>query len=228
MKEGFAWRASGREAEMGFSARGACAIIDQQISAFGGMSPLELSLLIEPSYRDELDAALIEKAVSCALETEGARYATEVSVAVTGDEAVAELNQRFRGKTGTTDVLSFAMSGGDVGEGGFVSPPSGKQDLGEVIISYPQAKRQAEGLGHDTRDEIAFLTIHGVFHLLGYDHEIGSEAELMKEMETRALGEMGIKRSSLSPERQVGDRMDSRHGAPSTSPEAGMTNRGSI
>ncbi len=165
------------------------------------MSSLDLSLLIEPPYRDKLDAALIEKAVSCALEEEGARYATEVSVAVIGDEAVAELNSRFRGKEGTTDVLSFAMTGVEVGEGGFVSPPSGKQDLGEVIISYPQAQRQAEGLGHETKDEIAFLTIHGVFHLLGYDHEVVSEAELMKEMETRALGKMGIERSSLSPER---------------------------
>ncbi len=186
---------------MGFSARGACAIIGAQIPAIGGMSSLDLSLLIEPPYRDKLDEALIEKAVSCALETEGARYATEVAVAVTGDEEVAELNARFRGKEGTTDVLSFAMTGGEVGEGGFVSPPSGKQDLGEVIISYPQAKRQAEGLGHETKDELAFLTIHGVFHLLGYDHEIVSEAELMREMETRALGKMGIERSSLSPER---------------------------
>ncbi len=165
------------------------------------MSPLDLSLLIEPLYRDKLDAALIENAVSNVLEVEGARYPTEVSVAVTGDETVADLNQRFRGKSGTTDVLSFAMSGGEVGEGGFVSPPSGKQDLGEVIISYPQASRQAETLGHDAKDEIAFLTVHGVFHLLGYDHEASSEAELMKEMEARALRLMGIDRKSLSPER---------------------------
>ena len=201
MSSKFAIPGIGHRVEMGFSVGGAYAIIDPQISAFGGMSPLDLSLLIEPPYRDKLDAALIEEAVSCALETEGARYAAEVSVAVTGDEAVAELNERFRGKQGTTDVLSFAMSGGEVGEGGFVSPPSGKQDLGEVIISYPQAERQAEGLGHETKDEIAFLTIHGVFHLLGYDHEIRSEAELMREMETRALGKMGIERSSLSPEK---------------------------
>ena len=180
------------------------------------MSPLDLSLLIEPPYRDKLDAALIEKAVSCALETEGAQYAAEVAVAVTGDETVAELNERFRGKEGTTDVLSFTMSGGEVGEGGFVSPPSGKQDLGEVIISYPQAKRQAEGLGHETKAEIAFLTVHGVFHLLGYDHEIVSEAELMKEMETRALSKMDIERSSLSPALRSGEGMDSGS-------EAGMT-----
>ena len=165
------------------------------------MSPLDLSLLIEPAYRDKLDAVLIEKAVSNALEIEGARYPVEVSVAVTGDDTVADLNRRFRGKQGATDVLSFAMSGGEVGEGGFVSPPGGKQDLGEVIISYPQARRQAENLGHDTRDEIAFLAVHGVFHLLGYDHEAPSEADLMKEMETRALRLMGIDRASLSPER---------------------------
>ena len=218
---------SGNNRGPGFSARIPCAIIDPQISAVGGMSPLDLSLLIEPSYRDKLDAALIEKAVSSALEIEGAGYATEVSVVVTGDEQVAELNERFRGKQGTTDVLSFAMSGGEVGEGGFVSPPSGKQDLGEVIISYPQAKRQAEGLGHETRDEIAFLTIHGVFHLLGYDHEVNTEAELMREMETRALGKMGIERSSLSPERQVGDGMDSRPGTTSTGLRDGITDRGS-
>ena len=215
---------SGNNGGPGFSARIPCAIIDPQISAVGGMSPLDLSLLIEPSYRDKLDAALIEKAVSSALEIEGAGYATEVSVVVTGDEQVAELNERFRGKQGTTDVLSFAMSGG---EGGFVSPPSGKQDLGEVIISYPQAKRQAEGLGHETWDEIAFLTIHGVFHLLGYDHEVNTEAELMREMETRALGKMGIERSSLSPERQVGDGMDSRPGTTSTGLRDGITDRGS-
>ena len=169
------------------------------------MSPLDLSLLIEPPYRDNLDAALIERAVSNVLEVEGARYPAEVSVAVTGDDTVADLNLRFRGKSGTTDVLSFTMSGSEVGEGGFVSPPSGKQDIGEVIISYPQASRQAESLGHETNDEIAFLTVHGVFHLLGYDHEVPSEADLMKEMETRALRLMGIERKSLFPEQNAGE-----------------------
>ena len=168
------------------------------------MSPLDLSLLIDAPYRDKLDASLIEKAVSNALEVEGARYPAEVSVAVTDDDTVADLNRRFRGKGGTTDVLSFTMVGEEVGEGGFVSPPTGKQDLGEVIISYPQASRQAEGLGHETKDEIAFLTVHGVFHLLGYDHEIESEAGLMGELEGRALRMMGIERGSLSPDRNAG------------------------
>ena len=168
------------------------------------MSPLELSLLIDAPYRDKLDASLIEKAVSNALEVEGARYPVEVSVAVTDDDTVADLNRRFRGKEGTTDVLSFTMVGEEVGEGGFVSPPSGKQDLGEVIISYPQAYRQAEGLGHQTNDEITFLTVHGVLHLLGYDHEIEPEAELMRELESRALRMMGIERDSLSPDRNAG------------------------
>ena len=166
--------------------------------------PLDLSLLIDPPYSDKLDARLIELAACKALETEGAKYAAELSIVVTDDDRVADLNRRYRGKDGTTDVLSFAMGQEAVGEGGFVSPPGGKHDLGEVIISYPQAQRQAESLGHRSEDEVMFLTVHGVFHLLGYDHEAPTEAALMREMETRALRSMGIDRSSLSPERSAG------------------------
>ena len=129
----------------------------------------------------------------------------ELGILITGDKLVAELNGRYRGRQETTDVLSFSLEDGSLGEGPFVIPPGGKQDLGEVIISYPQAARQALENGHEVKDELAFLTVHGVFHLLGHDHEEVGETELMQELETRALARLDIDRKALFPKQEHGD-----------------------
>ena len=87
----------------------------------------------------------------------------------------------------TTDVIAFALSERGAKAEPFVTPPDDVIHLGEVIISYPQAKRQAEEQRHHLERELALLVAHGVLHLLGYDHELPEQAEKMRSMEAKIL-----------------------------------------
>ena len=102
----------------------------------------------------------------------------ELSLVLAADPEMAELNARFRGRTGPTDVLSFSLLEGEGREhrGGL---------LGDVVIGVEVAARQARRAGRCFDDEVARLLIHGVLHLLGYDHEREAEARLMRVQERR-------------------------------------------
>ncbi len=110
----------------------------------------------------------------------------ELSIVITDDEEIRVLNHRFRGLDKATDVLSFSQR---EGEGGV--PDSDL--LGDVVISFERAFRQGEELGHGTREELKKLLVHGVLHLMGYEHEDTSEkeAERMEEMEEKLLKRRG-------------------------------------
>lgn len=103
----------------------------------------------------------------------------EVHVLVTGDALVRELNARYLGTDRETDVLSFPD--GDL-------LPSGRRLLGEIVISIDSARRQAEQLGHDELRELTELGLHGLLHLLGYDHE--QDRGRMNRLELRLRGEL--------------------------------------
>ena len=117
----------------------------------------EFKLDIDPQFVK----GVVEK-VFYELGVEGA----EVSLTVAGDELVRELNMKYRSVADTTDVLSFPFREGEE----FIPPPDGVLYLGEVIVSYPQAKKQAQEYGHSVQRELSWLITHGVLHLLGYDH----------------------------------------------------------
>lgn len=106
----------------------------------------------------------------------------ELSLVVTTDEVVEELNRTYRGVNRTTDVLAFPLEGGD-----FPSLPGVSKHLGEVIISFPQATRQAEEQGHQLREELSLLVIHGILHLLGYEDEDEDEEPRMRAREAEIL-----------------------------------------
>jgi probable rRNA maturation factor len=112
------------------------------------------------------------------LEAEDAP-ACELSVTVTDDETVRSLNREYAGEDEVTDVLSFSQREGEE----FVSPPEGAPQLGEVVIAYPQATRQAAERGRAATEEVTRLLVHGVLHLLGYDHAEPEEARRMRERE---------------------------------------------
>ncbi|MBI4407228.1 MAG: rRNA maturation RNase YbeY [Candidatus Kerfeldbacteria bacterium] len=95
----------------------------------------------------------------------------QVSVVVVGDTAMKRLNQRYRHSATVTDVLSF---------------PYGA-DGGEVVVCYPQAKRQAASKQVSVRSELAWLLTHGLLHILGYDHELAKDANVMRPLEQRIL-----------------------------------------
>jgi len=102
--------------------------------------------------------------------TAPATPATEVTIVLAGDATVRRLNRVFRKNDKTTDVLSFPESG---------RFPDGTRPLGEIVISVPQAARQARAAGHSLARELRLLVLHGYLHLLGYDHEV-DEGTMMR------------------------------------------------
>jgi probable rRNA maturation factor len=123
---------------------------------------------------ESIDTALIERAVRATLEAEGQAGPIEVSILVTDDAELHALNAQYRGVDAPTDVLSFA----DEDErAGFVRPPGMPRYLGDLAISYDRVVAQAAEYGHSQARELAFLTAHGVLHLLGHDHERGPDDE---------------------------------------------------
>ena len=140
-------------------------------------------LLFPVAYR-----TLIRRAVKTALKSEGFDRPAEVSVTIVDNETIHEINLEHRGIDRPTDVLSFPMFDEDFDDGEACV-------LGDIVISLEKAKGQAESYGHSLEREIAFLTVHSVLHLLGYDHEEGKaeESEMFEKQET-ILEAMGLTR----------------------------------
>ena len=116
---------------------------------------------------------------------------TEVSVVLGNDQYIHELTRQYRGKDCPTDVLSFALNEGEEPE---VIDAPGEVLLGDIIISLETATRQAEEYGHSLERELAYLTVHGILHLLGYDHMTEEEKSEMREEEEYVLSLLGIHR----------------------------------
>jgi len=112
---------------------------------------------------------------------------TELSILVTTDEQIQELNREYRDVDAPTDVLSFSAFEGEP----FVLPEGMPVNLGDIVISLPQAQRQALAMGHQPEDELALLVVHGCLHLLGYDHADLDEQHEMWQKQNELLVEMG-------------------------------------
>ena len=123
-------------------------------------------------------AEILRRVITECLESLGLQD-SEVHVLIAGDDRLRHLNDRYLGRDRPTDVLSFPD--GDL-------LPSGRVLQGEVVISLDAARRQAEELGHDELRELSELTLHGVLHLVGYDHE-GDQGE-MDDLEVRLRREL--------------------------------------
>ena len=103
-----------------------------------------------------------------------------VVVLLADDDAVAELNQQFRHKAGPTNVLSFP------------APENPENLLGDIALAYGVCAREAAEQGKTLADHLSHLTVHGVLHLAGHDHQTDDEAEAMEELERRVLAALGI------------------------------------
>ncbi len=135
---------------------------------------------------------LIRRCCNAVLKYEGFAYPAEVSVSFVDNEEIRQLNGEHRGKPVETDVLSFPMF-----EKGAYEPDAdtGAVMIGDIVISAEKAFEQAELFGHTLQREIAFLTVHSMLHLLGYDHEAGGIAEVhMREKEELVLKQLGVPR----------------------------------
>jgi probable rRNA maturation factor len=124
------------------------------------------------------------------LRSEGAPRA-EVSILLTDDAAIHEMNRRYRHRDRPTDVLSFAQRDHAPGAPSVPRPPRRNELLGDVVISVQTAARQAEQHGIPLEEELALLTVHGILHLLGYDDSTEDEAEEMRVRERAALKVIG-------------------------------------
>lgn len=121
------------------------------------------------------------------------RADAELTVVIGDDALLRQLNLEYRGIDAATDVLSFGADEPAGGEpSGFVSAPEAAAYLGDVIISYPTAARQAAAAGHAVLDEMCLLAVHGTLHLLGYDHATIEEERVMWSVQADLLGQIGI------------------------------------
>jgi probable rRNA maturation factor len=156
---------------------------------------IEVDIQIDERFVAEVDPALIERAVAAALAAEGVGGAIELGVLVTDDAELHRLNREYRGVDAPTDVLSFGDDADEEDTPAFVRPPDAPRYLGDLAISFERVAAQAEEYGHSRERELAYLTVHGVLHLLGYDHERGrEEAALMRGREEAVMQDIGLPR----------------------------------
>ena len=146
-----------------------------------------IGISVEERFRQAVDETWIEGMARQILKAEGVAPPYELSLVITDSETVHRLNRDYRGVDEPTDVLAFDMLPQKHGDDCFKLPPDGLTRLGEVIISYPQAVEQAREQGHTTQKEMALLIIHGILHLLGYDHEEAEEEAEMRARERKLL-----------------------------------------
>ncbi len=133
-----------------------------------------VEIQVAPMFDGLVQEKRLERAVRAALEHEDRRG--EVTVVITDDEGIQELNSDFMGEDQPTDVLSFpAQEDG----GPFIAAPGSDAYLGDVVISYTQAAAQALEQEHPIERELDLLVVHGVLHLLGYDHAEREERDEM-------------------------------------------------
>ncbi len=134
----------------------------------------------------------IENILQFAAEQENVEN-SELSVTFVDNERIQEINKEYRHKDMPTDVISFAME--ELGEGEIaligVDMP---RVLGDIIISIPKAKSQADEYGHTFMRELGFLAVHGFLHLLGYDHEVEEDEKVMFSRQKDLLDAYGLER----------------------------------
>jgi probable rRNA maturation factor len=143
---------------------------------------MTIILDIANPFIDLLDSSQIEQSVQVTLKHQMAPIDSDLTVLICDDSQVHVLNQQYLGVDAPTDVLAFP--------GGFIDPDTQHIYLGDVIISYPQAKRQADRVEHSLDDEIRLLVVHGILHLLGHDHHEPEKKALMWSAQAEILSHL--------------------------------------
>ncbi len=153
--------------------------------------------VLTPAWRDTLCEAepLARRAARAALAVaeEGVAEVgeAEVGLVLADDAMLGRLNRRYRGVEGPTNVLSFAASEGAASEGA-APDSSGFVLLGDVVLAYETIRRESEEQGKRFSDHLCHLVVHGVLHLLGYDHGTEAQAAAMERLEIDALAGLGV------------------------------------
>ncbi|MFD1781252.1 rRNA maturation RNase YbeY [Fredinandcohnia salidurans] len=154
---------------------------------------------LEIDFNDEIgevkeeECTLVQELLFLAADKEGVSEGTEVSVTFVDNERIREINREYRDKDQPTDVISFAMEEMGEGELAIIGEDIPKV-LGDIIISIPRTKEQAEDYGHSFARELGFLAVHGFLHLLGYDHMTKEDEEKMFSRQKEILEAYGLER----------------------------------
>lgn len=159
---------------------------------------MSLSITISPDvpeeWEAEVDLDLLRRAAGQVLLAEGRSGAVEVEFLLVDTGQIRLVNAEFRGQDEVTDVLSFPLHDSGEADLGFVVPPDGIDRLGDIMICLPRAREQADEYGHSVERELGYLFVHGLLHLLGYDHEAEEERSTMRAKEEAALAAVGLTR----------------------------------
>jgi probable rRNA maturation factor len=142
-----------------------------------------INIEIIPEFRRVFMPATLERAAKAALLQQSAPDG-DLTLVLTGDEQIQDLDRDFLGKDAPTDVLSFPASQTD--------PETGRPYLGDIIISVPRAEAQSIAAGHSLEDELSLLVVHGVLHLLGHDHAESKDKARMWAAQAETLTKLGI------------------------------------
>ncbi|MFQ6026515.1 MAG: rRNA maturation RNase YbeY [Dehalococcoidia bacterium] len=166
----------------------------------------QIDISVAEPFQAQVSEGWLARVMECALQAAlPAGEAGQVSLLITDDDTVQELNRVYRGLDEVTDVLSFSASHAGHWEGEesqvlaatedsafptFILPPEELPPWGEVIVSYPQICRQAQQRNEPVERELALLIVHGVLHLVGHDHLEPEETSRMQALERAALAEV--------------------------------------
>lgn len=152
-------------------------------AARADLNPITVDTVVEQGDWPEVNDLLINAAtVAWAMAGDGNK--AEVSVALTDDDAIARLNQDFREKANPTDVLSFPA--------GDTVMPGDEALLGDIALALTFIRKEADLENKQFEDHLVHLFVHGLLHLVGYDHEEAAEAVEMESMEREILARLGI------------------------------------
>lgn len=139
-----------------------------------------------PGYK-----ALVNDITSATLKHLKKKGSYEISLTIVNDKTIHKYNKEYRGVDRPTDVISFAFNDSD---DGIVLDKNMPNVLGDIIISIDTAKRQAVSYGHSLKRELSFLYVHGLLHLLGYDHMKPKDEKIMFALQDEILNKLGIYR----------------------------------
>ena len=139
---------------------------------------------INEKFRNQISRSLIVQTAGIALVHQSIPQQDTLSIVITDDNQIHELNYQYRRVDSPTDVLSFP--------GGYLDPENDSTYLGDVIISFPRAQAQAEERGHTTQEEIQLLIIHGILHLFGFDHENHDDKTIMWAAQDEILEKLNL------------------------------------
>ncbi len=163
------------------------------------MSKLTIHILGRRALRDKEAERLIRQAARAAWAAFGYPFDGSVDVTMTDDEGIREVNRDQRGVDEATDVLSFPLN--DFAEGAYdeaalmLDPETNALALGDMVISVERAREQGKDFGHGFERECAYLTVHSMLHLLGFDHlDEGEQKARMRSKEEEILAGLGLKR----------------------------------